>query len=139
MPQLATWADKNRQTLIQTGCNDVNPIKAAAKFADLCIRKGWADIHDGAEPGHPVGYYRVDDGLYRQADVHGVKRQPSSHRLTLWMTWRWRLLRQATEAGPPKSDDYRDHRQHADAYERMASGNLKSEWMPTFFSDEGNQ
>lgn len=94
--KIAAWVVESSAVLIKTGCDDPDPITAARNFADYCIRNR---IDAEVDPDHPVGYYRVDDGLYLQAEIKGIEAsRPGQIHLVKWATWRWKLLAQVADA-----------------------------------------
>lgn len=91
--RIATWAVENRAALVRTGSLHSDPLIAARRFADYCIRNA---IDTEPDPDNPVGYWRADGGLYQQAKVHQGDAPGKCPVLwSRWIGWRWRLLRES--------------------------------------------
>lgn len=80
--QVSAWATEHMATLRRVGCADPDPVKAARRFADYCIRNGIDQDDDGdrARRG-PVGYYRIGEGLWQPAAIQGKAKAPDPNKL----------------------------------------------------------
>jgi hypothetical protein len=90
--QITAWATEHMATLRRVGCADPDPVKAARRFADYCIRNGIDQDDDDRARREPVGYYRVGEGLWRPAAIQGKTKAPDPKKLRAWMDWRQDLV-----------------------------------------------
>lgn len=103
IPQVTAWATEHMATLRKVGCADPDPVKAARRFADYCIRNGIDQDDDDRARREPVGYYRVGEGLWRPAAIQGRTKAWDLGKLRAWMDWRRDLVFKAVRG------DHRDY------------------------------
>lgn len=90
--QVSAWATEHMATLRKTGCADPDPVKAARRFADYCIRNGMDQDDEDRARREPVGHFRVGDGLWRPVAIQGKAKAPDPNKLRAWMDWRLHLV-----------------------------------------------